>query len=231
LIYNKILETKNKELEQFVYIASHDLQEPLQTVQDFTTLVYDKFKETIDDETDRYFNFIFGANQRMRSLITGLLNYGLIGKKEIKQTVDCNKLINDVITDLGSSLKNSNVIFNCEKLPVIECHPSELRLLFQNLISNAIKFRKKDVNPIITIAARRKLGYWEFYVKDNGIGISDKHKEKVFVIFQRLHSRDKFDGAGIGLAHCKKIIELHGGDIWLESEESKGSTFYFTIPA
>jgi len=229
-LFNRVLQNKNKELEQFVFIASHDLQEPLQTVQDFSNLLSKKYGEQLDEEANIYLNFILRANERMKSLITGLLNYGLLGKKEQKITVDCNEIINQVIDDLGSVLQNTNAIFQYEKLPNINCYATELRLLFQNLISNALKFRKQNVSPIIKISAEKKQDHWQFCVEDNGIGISEKHKEKIFIIFQRLHNREDFEGIGIGLAHCKKIVALHEGEIWVESKEGKGSAFYFTIP-
>ncbi|MFD0993983.1 PAS domain-containing sensor histidine kinase [Tenacibaculum geojense] len=229
-IFNKVLQNKNKELEQFVFIASHDLQEPLRTVHDFSNLLNEKYAEQLDEEANIYLNFILSANERMKSLITGLLNYGLLGKKEQKITVDCNEIINQVIDDLGSALQNTNAIFQYEKLPNINCYATELRLLFQNLISNALKFRKQNVSPIIKISAEKKQDHWLFCVEDNGIGISEKHKDKIFIIFQRLHNREDFEGIGIGLAHCKKIVALHEGEIWVESKEGKGSAFYFTIP-
>ncbi len=224
-----ILKKKNKELEQFAYITSHDLQEPLRTVMNFTSLFKNEYEEQLDENATIYLTFIAQASNRMSLLIKGLLDYSRIGSKRETVSVDCTQLLKELEIDLHTSIKESGTTFVTDNLPTIKAYKTELRMLFQNLISNAIKFRKKDVPPLITITGKNKNDFWEFSIEDNGIGIADKNKEKVFSIFQRLHSKDEYEGTGIGLAHCQKIVDLHEGDIWVTSELNKGSVFNFTI--
>ncbi len=226
---NEELEIKNKELEQFVYIASHDLQEPLRTIAGFAQLLQQQYKGTADDRTTKYFDFILQGSDRMKTLIKDLLDYSRIGKKGTREVVDCIKLVNDVTADLGSAISEANAEINFAGLPEINGYPTEIKQLFQNLIINAVKFRKPGVVPVVDISAEEMSDCWQFAVKDNGIGIDRKNSERVFVIFQRLHTRTEYEGSGIGLAHCKKIVELHGGKIWIESELGEGTTFNFTI--
>ena len=222
--------SSNKEMEQFAFIASHDMQEPLRTISNYIGLLQNQYKGKLDKDADRYLTSISAATVRMQSLIRDLLEYSKIGNDENKIAIDCNVLLNDVIDDLSESIKESKAVIHSEQLPVINGHISEIKSLFQNLISNAVKFRKKDVHPIINISAELKENEWFFTIKDNGIGIDKKYYDKIFVIFQRLHTKAEYAGTGIGLAHVKKIIELHGGKIWFESELGKETTFYFTIP-
>jgi light-regulated signal transduction histidine kinase (bacteriophytochrome) len=163
-------------------------------------------------------------------LVTGILDYSLLGQKRILSVVDCDKIIHEVLFDMSDSIKSSGAGIMVKKLPVINGFETELRLLFQNLIHNAIKFRKRDVPPEIDISAEIQQHEWTFSIQDNGIGIHDNEKEHVFVIFRRTHNRSEYEGSGIGLAHCKKIVEMHDGRIWVESTPGLGSTFYFTIP-
>jgi PAS domain S-box-containing protein len=223
------LENKNKELEQFAYIASHDLQEPLRTVTNFTDLLSKNYGEHFDEVGQKSMRFITEATGRMSQLIKGLLDYSRIGHKNETTSIDCNQLLEDIQKDLQQAISDSNASITVNKLPNINGHATELRLLFQNLITNAIKFRKSDVSPEIQISAQMIKGLWYFSVKDNGIGIADEHKERIFTIFQRLNS--DYSGTGIGLAHSRKIVELHGGTLWVESELHQGSTFYFTLPS
>jgi light-regulated signal transduction histidine kinase (bacteriophytochrome) len=139
-------------------------------------------------------------------------------------------MLNEVIDDLGAAIKETSAQIEAEPLPALNGYPTELKQLFQNLLINAIKFRKKDINPQIKIDAQRNNGHWDFKITDNGIGIEEQHKERIFIIFQRLHTRNEYEGSGIGLAHCKKIVELHGGKIWVESLLGEGTTFHFTLP-
>ncbi len=227
--YVKKLEDKNKELEQFSYIASHDLQEPLRTITSFSDILYSEYNDKLDDQAKQIFTFIKQATGRMSSLIKNLLDYSRIGQKEKFIDVDTNLILGTISIDLNSLIKNSNTIIKYKKLPIIEASPTEFRLLFQNLISNAIKFSKKGIDPIIEIKAKTMEHGWEFSVKDNGIGIPQEFQEKIFAIFQRLHLREEYEGTGIGLAHCRKIVHLHGGEIWVKSKPNEGSTFYFTI--
>jgi light-regulated signal transduction histidine kinase (bacteriophytochrome) len=165
----------------------------------------------------------------MRVLITDLLEYSRIGKKKELKEIDCNLLLEDVLADLGTAIDEAGAKIKTESLPVLNGYSTELKLLFQNLIINAVKFRKKHADPEISIMAEKTGEYWKFSVSDNGIGMEQQHSEKIFIIFQRLHTRTEYPGSGIGLSHCKKIAELHKGRIWVESLPGLGSTFHFTI--
>lgn len=227
--YNQ-LEIKNKELEQFAFIASHDLQEPLRTISSFTELLTEEYGAKFDANANTYVRFISQSAIRMRDLISGLLEYSRLGNKIVLEQTDCNEILNRTLTNLYASINESGAVIKAEQLPVLKAYPIELELLFQNLIGNAIKFRKKQVAPEITIKAEKQKNEWLFSISDKGIGIEERHFEKIFFLFQRLHSRDNYKGSGIGLSHCKKIVELHNGKIWVESKSGEGSTFYFTIP-
>jgi PAS domain S-box-containing protein len=228
--YIKDLENKNHELEQFAYIASHDLQEPLDTITSFTMLLEDEFANKMDKEAKEYVGYIKESSNRLRSLISGLLEYSRIGKKSKLSKVDCNEILREVLQDMKASIKSCNASIITGKLPVVTAYPVELRTVFQNLLSNAIKYRRKDVTPEIIISSNTDDRYWTFTVEDNGIGIEKKYADKIFIIFQRLHNNKDIRGTGIGLAHCKKILELHNGHIWMESEPGQGTKFHFTIP-
>ncbi len=231
------LEAKNKELEQFAYIASHDLQEPLNTISSFIGLIAEDYGESFDDVGKESLAFIKDASVRMKNLIDALLEYSRLGRSKDYTNINCNEVLKELLGDLKIVIEGARAKINIANLPVVNGSGIELRLLFQNLISNAIKFRDPDTTPQIDISCAKKKDpknvseeFWQFSVKDNGIGIPEEHKDRIFAIFQRLHSREQFKGTGIGLAHCKKIVESHGGEIWLESKEGKGSIFYFTIP-
>jgi light-regulated signal transduction histidine kinase (bacteriophytochrome) len=227
---NGELEKKNKELEQFVYIASHDLREPLRTTSGFVELFQKQYKGKLDEKADTYLAYITQAAGRMKILIDDLLDYSRIGnQKEFKQ-VDCNIILQEVLADLDIVLKEAGAEISAGQLPVIYAYQTGIKQLFQNLIANGIKFRKKDTAPEIQIAAEINDCFWKFSFTDNGIGIEQEHTEKIFAIFERLHTRKEYEGSGIGLAHCKKIVELHQGKIWVESVPGKGSTFQFTFP-
>jgi ligand-binding sensor domain-containing protein/signal transduction histidine kinase len=219
---------KNKELEQFVYIASHDLREPLRTTSSFIDLFQKKYKGKLDEKADTYLSYITGATERMTMLINDLLDYSKIGNKEFAP-VDCNAILENVLQDLGRAIKEQSATISTDSLPVIHGHQMGIKQLFQNLIANGIKFRKKDIPSQIRISAVEEDAAWKFSFADNGIGIDKQYAEKIFVIFQRLHSRKEYEGTGIGLAHCKKIVESHKGKIWMDSVPGEGSTFYFTI--
>ena len=225
------LEFKNKELEQFAYIASHDLQEPLRTVTSFVELLDRSHGKSFNENEKEYMGFIISSAQRMKQQIKALLEYSRIGSEENKQEIDCNKLIREVIDDMTATIKQNSCVIEYGMLPTIQGHRASIKMLFQNLICNAIKFHKPGTNPHVKIGATFISNYWQFYVQDNGIGMREEYLDKIFVIFQRLHTADKYEGYGIGLAHCKKIVELHHGLIRVESELGKGSTFYFMIPA
>lgn len=224
------LENTNKELEQFAYVASHDLQEPLRMVSAYTTLLGRKQGPMLDENTKVYMDFIVEGAKRMQVLIKDLLDYSRISKKEHKfDYVNCKSLINAAVSNLDIQIKESGTRIFYDSYPLIKASPLLLTQLFQNLISNAIKFRG-EAAPEIYIGCEKRKKEYMFFVRDNGIGISHDYFDKIFEIFQRLHERDDYPGTGIGLTICKKIVERHGGRIWVESDECKGTTFYFTIP-
>lgn len=223
------LEIKNKELEQFAYVASHDLQEPLRTTSSFVQLLRKQYYGRLDDNADRYIDYVIQASDRMKTLIKDLLDYSRIGREKKFEPVDCNVAFEEVMADLAKVIKENKTVITAGKLPIVNAFPTELKLLFQNLISNSIKFHKQGIAPFIEISAAREIGHWHFRFRDNGIGIEKQYQQRIFIIFQRLHNRSVYEGSGIGLAHCKKIVELHGGTIWVESEAGKGSTFHFTL--
>jgi hypothetical protein len=221
----------NKELEQFAYVASHDLQEPLRMVASFTRLLERRYKDRLDQDAREFIHYAVDGALRMQTLIDDLLAYSRVGARDIRFVpTDCNHPLNQALSNLRVAVEESQAIITRGTLPTIPCNASQMTQLFQNLISNAIKFRG-TATPRIHIAAESKQNEWLFSVRDNGIGIDPRYKEQVFKIFQRLHSRDEYAGTGIGLALCMKIVELHKGAIWLESELGKGATFYFTLSA
>jgi light-regulated signal transduction histidine kinase (bacteriophytochrome) len=223
------LERKNKELEQFAYVASHDLQEPLRTISSFLDLLSNQYKDRLDDKAGKYMTFILQACDRMKVLINDLLEYSRIGRKKESEKVNLNEIVHAVLADLNKAITDAGAQIKVGKMPVITAYPTEMKQIFQNLVINAIKFRKKDVPPKIEISAEQQNGDWKFMVRDNGIGIDAQHSDRIFVIFQRLHTRNEYEGSGIGLSNCKKIAELHKGKIWVESKPGEGSSFYFTV--
>jgi PAS domain S-box-containing protein len=226
---NKKLHTQNKELEQFTYITSHDLQEPLSNLISIASLFEKEFLGKLDAHADQYLHYIIQSAGRMKELVHGLSEYTSIGKERTLTGVDCKLIVDDVLADLSMIILESNAQITMHDLPLINGYSTELRQLFQNLISNALKFRNNNIAPEINISAQKQEKSWLFSIKDNGIGIDEKDKDKIFVIFKRLHNRNEYKGTGIGLSHCKKIVELHGGNIWVESKSGDGSIFYFTI--
>tara|TARA_Y100000385_G_scaffold179253_1_gene185236 strand:- start:705 stop:1505 length:801 start_codon:yes stop_codon:yes gene_type:complete len=229
---NKSLNKANKELEQFTYLVSHDLNEPLRTINNFSTMLLDKIKDQLDDDSKQYLDYIFESTVRMQTLLKELLDFSQInGSKKKKRLFDLNHLLREIKVDMNSLIISHNVILRYDRLPKILAYPTYLRVLFQNLISNAIKFSKVNSTPIIRISCHEKNRFWEFCLEDNGIGIDPKNYKRIFLVFQRLHSRSAYDGTGIGLAHCKKIVEdLHGGKIWVDSVLGQRTSVYFTIP-
>ena len=226
---NEELKIKNKELEQFAYVASHDLQEPLRTTAGFADLLQQQYRGKIDEKADKYLSFISDATARMKVVIKDLLEFSRIGTKVEIERIDCNTLLKNMLEDIAAAIHEAKADIQYTELPVINGYATEIKLLFQNLVINAIKFRRKEVTPQIKISCQKKEGFWEFAISDNGIGIEKQYSEKVFDIFQRLHTQKEYEGSGIGLSHCKKIVELHKGKIWIESTAGVGSTFYFTI--
>ncbi len=226
----RLLAHKNQELEQFAYIASHDLQAPLRTITNYSGLLREEYYDQLDAVGKKSLSFILEASLRMGHQIKDLLRYSRIGRSFDPVSVDCQALVAIVLEDLATNIEETHATLNIGPLPVVQGMELELRLLFQNLISNALKFHQPGIPPVIDIWATSHTRFWQFAVKDNGIGIAPTHQKKIFLIFQRLHKRELYEGTGIGLAHCKKIIELHQGNIFVESELNQGSTFYFTIP-
>lgn len=226
---NKELLIKNQELERFTSIASHDLQEPLRTIGNMVQLISKKYHGNFDAQGKKILDYVTTATERMTIMIKGLLGFSRIGNKRKIETVACQKLVEDIVLDFDATLKagNGKVIF--DTLPSVTGNPIELRLLFQNLISNGLKFRKIDVSPVIEVSAVESNTHVTFSVKDNGIGIDINDFAKIFFIFQRLHPTEEYDGTGLGLAYCRKIVELHGGKIWIESKIGEGSSFNFTL--
>ncbi|HET6547321.1 MAG TPA: ATP-binding protein [Solirubrobacter sp.] len=229
------LRRSNAELEQFAYVASHDLQEPLRKVASFCQLLQQRYGGQLDDRADQYIGFAVDGARRMQDLINDLLAFSRVGRIEHPHTdVDCDALLARARSDLSGAIEeNGAEIVVSGPLPTVHGDPSLLRLVFQNLVGNAIKFRS-DAAPVVRVDAERDGEEWRFRVADNGIGIDPQYEERIFVLFQRLHPRTVYDGTGIGLAMCRKIVEYHGGRMWLDTENSAeggGSTFFFTLPA
>lgn len=224
------LREANKELEQFAYIASHDLQEPLRMVTSYLELIDRRNKNKLDSDTLEFMGFALDGAQRMRQLIEGLLCYSRLNRGlNIKDKLDCNCVLQIIETNLKMIIEKNSARIIYEKLPIIRADEQQLLSLFQNLVSNAIKFCPNRI-PVVKITAEQKDDMWLFKISDNGVGVEQKHFDRIFRIFQRLHTKEEYPGTGIGLAACKKIVERHGGSIWLESEEGKGSDFFFTVP-
>ncbi len=225
------LARSNRELEQFAYVASHDLQEPLRMVTAYTQLLGERYRGKLDEQADKYIHYAVDGATRMQDLIHDLLAFSRAGREEMTfQTTDCNAVVGRAVTNLQASINETASTVTVKHLPVIMANGPQLEQVFQNLISNAIKFRDGSI-PFIEIGAELKECNWTFSVSDNGIGIAPEHAEVIFSIFQRLHTRTEYSGNGIGLSICKKIIEQHGGKIWLGNHIGPGCTFNFSIPA
>jgi signal transduction histidine kinase/DNA-binding LacI/PurR family transcriptional regulator len=225
------LARSNQELEQFAHVASKSLQEPLRIVTDCLQLLEQRYRGKLDENADEFINFAVNGADRMRKLIDDMLAYSSVGaRKNPFKPADCNKILNLVIVNLKVAIEENKAEITRDFLPTIPADETQLVQLFQNLIGNAIKFCRKDTRPEIHVSAHYTDGDWQFAVSDNGIGIDHRYFDRLFIIFQRLHSREEYPGTGIGLALCKKIVENHGGQIWIESETGKGTTFFFTLP-
>jgi PAS domain S-box-containing protein len=224
------LTRSNKDLKEFAYVVSHDLKEPLQVIKGFLMLFEKRYKDKLDEKANEIIRFTVDGAKRMQELIKDLLEYSQVGNrgKEFKPT-DCSLILNKAISNLKVSIEESRAVVTHDTLPMVMADAIQLSSLFQNLIGNAIKFHGSEA-PMVHISTERKGDEWLFSVRDNGIGIDPKFADRIFAVFQRMHSSDEYPGTGIGLAICKKIVEHHGGRIWVESEPGKGATFYFTIP-
>lgn len=224
------LKRSNEELQEFAYAASHDLQEPLRTIASYLQLLERRYKDVLPPEARELMDFAVSGAQRMHTLINALLEYSRIGvgPGDLGE-VDCAAVAGVALGQLKAGLDESGVRVSCLPLPRVKGNALLLQEVFQNLVSNAMKYRAETA-PWIEIGCEERPGEWLFWVKDNGIGIEARFKERIFGIFQRLHSREKYPGAGMGLAVCRKAMERQGGRIWCESVEGKGSAFYFTLP-
>ena len=224
------LRRSNYELEQFAYVSSHDLQEPLRQITSFTSLLAKSLSEKLDSNQNQYMQFITEGSQQMSNVIHDLLTFSRVGRDEEKfKSISLNEVLINTLSLLKTTINDSDASITFDELPVLKVVPTQITQLFQNLLTNAIKFRHSGVRPQIHIGARRDVKNWLFWVKDNGIGIEPQYFEKIFRIFQRLHARGEYEGTGIGLAICKKIVEQHKGNIWVESKPGEGSIFYFNI--
>jgi two-component system, chemotaxis family, sensor kinase Cph1 len=225
------LERSNSELEQFAYVASHDLQEPLRMVASYCQLLHRRYKGKLDQDADEFIGFAVEGATRMQRMINELLNYSRVGRKSAGfAPVEAGAAVEAALGGLAAAIEESGAVVTVGELPQVVGEALLLQQLFQNLVGNALKFRRDDAAPEIEIAAERGDGAWQFSVRDNGIGIESEYAERIFLLFQRLHERTKYPGTGIGLALCKKVVEHHGGRIWVDSEPGAGSVFKFTIP-
>jgi light-regulated signal transduction histidine kinase (bacteriophytochrome) len=225
------LERSNTELQQFAYVASHDLMEPLRTVVSYLELLTSRARGKLGDEEREFIGYAVEGARRMQALIHDLLAYARVDTRgRPLQPTDCESVLESVLTNLKVAIEESHSMIEHDRLPTVQGDVVQLTQVFQNLIGNAIKFRGK-IEPRIYVGAKQEKDDWIFQVKDNGIGIDPKNFSRLFVLFQRLHTRREYPGTGMGLAICKKIIERHGGRIWVESRPGEGTTFFFTIPA
>jgi PAS domain S-box-containing protein len=225
------LARSNAELEQFAYVASHDLQEPLRMVASYTQLLARRYQGKLDEDADEFIGFAVDGARRMQELINDLLTYSRVGTRALQvEAVDTGRVVDRVVGDLAAAIAEGHANVTRDTLPIVQGDHIQLGQLFQNLIANGIKFHRPDEAPHVHVSAELESGGWTFSVNDNGIGIEPRYLERIFVLFQRLHSRADYAGTGIGLALCKKIVERHGGKIRVESAPGRGATFRFTLP-
>lgn len=228
---NRKISELNKEMNQFTYIVSHDLQAPLRMVTGFLELLEKKYGDKLDEAAKQYIGFAVKGAVKMRSLIFDLLEYSRLSSvSRVITEVDLNSIIQEVKEKFSAAIEETGALITTDHLPVVMASKMQMGQLFQNLFGNALKYRSTAI-PEINITVRKENNFWVIGVKDNGVGIEAPFFEKIFIVFRRLHNNDeKYSGTGIGLAVCKKIVELQGGTIWVESAVDKGSTFYFTLP-
>jgi len=225
------LERSNQDLEQFAYVASHDLQEPLRMVSSYTQLLAKRYKDSLDKDANEFIDYAVDGANRMQRLIEDLLSYSRVSSRGKEPVAgDAHSALSEAIANLSTAISESGAVVANDDLPEVRADRTQLAQVFQNLISNAIKFRGEEP-PRVHVSAERKGWEWVFAVKDNGMGIEPEYHQRIFTIFQRLHGREEYPGTGIGLALCKRIVERHGGSMWVESEPGKGSTFYFSLLA
>lgn len=220
---------RNPDAEQFIYAASHDLQEPLRMIASYVQLLQKRYKGKLDPEADDFINFAVDGVNRMKRMIDGLLTYSrLTSRSSQKELTNLDRVVYQIVEKIRNEFNHQNQVITWSELPELMANTEQMSLLFANLIHNSVKFNKSDA-PRVEITCRKNDGYWHFAVKDNGIGIEDQYSDKIFNIFQKLHGQREYDGTGIGLAICRKISELHDGRIWFESKPGEGTTFFFTI--
>ncbi|MFI7109430.1 ATP-binding protein [Nonomuraea sp. NPDC050227] len=226
------LRRSNGELEQFAYVASHDLQEPLRKVASFTQMLEQRYGPQLDDRARQYIHYAVDGAKRMQLLINDLLDFSRVGRVSGERVpTDPGQALDRALENLSATIEDTGATVTRDDLPVVEGNRMQLTQLFQNLVENAIKFRSEDP-PRVRLTAERKGDMWEFSCSDNGIGVDPKYADRIFLIFQRLHPRDVYPGTGIGLALCRKIVEYHGGQLWLDAEPAdQGTTFRWTLPA
>lgn len=227
---SEALRRSNADLEQFAYVASHNLQEPLRTIASYAALLKRRYEGKLDADADDFIAYIMAGVHRMQALMEDLLLYAAARQEPPTEPIDANVALDRALVNLQAAIESENAIVTHEALPEVIASTVQLSQVFQNLIDNGIKFCGEH-RPEVHVAAQAQDGHWLFSVRDNGIGIDPECKDRLFQLFQRLHTQDEYPGTGIGLALCRKIVERQGGRIWLESEPQKGSTFYFTIPA
>jgi signal transduction histidine kinase len=225
------LSRSNAELEQFAYVASHDLQEPLRMVASYTQLLKQRYEGRLDADADDFIGYAVEGATRMQSLIEDLLEYSRISTRgKDPEPLDAEGALEDAVRNLKATIEETGAIVTHDPLPTVMVDPTQMTQLLQNLIGNAVKFRREGDTPRVDVSARRDDDEWRFAVRDNGIGIDPQYFDRVFTVFQRLHARQEYDGSGIGLSICKRIVQRHGGRIWIESQPGTGSTFFFTLP-
>ena len=224
------LERSNRDLEDFAYISSHDMQEPLRKIANFSEMLAKQYQGQLDERAVRYFGYVTDGAKRMQALINDLLSYSRVGRAELPLiAASLDDIIKGTLNDLHALIKENHAEISHDPLPTLKVNPSQMGQLLQNLITNAIKFHG-DQPPQIHLAARQEDREWVISVRDNGIGFEPQYAESIFKVFNRLHNKEQYPGTGIGLAICKKIVERHGGRVWAESEPGQGATFYLTIP-
>jgi light-regulated signal transduction histidine kinase (bacteriophytochrome) len=225
------LARSNADLEQFAYVASHDLQEPLRMVSSYVQLIEKRYRGQIDEQADKYIRYAVEGAKRMQALIAGLLEYSRVGRlDEPFGVVDTSGALDQALSNLRTAIEESGARVTRGPLPSVTGNGGRIAQVFQNLIGNAIKFRRRDERPRIHVSATPQAKDWAFTVADNGIGIDPQYLDRIFVIFQRLHTRAEYPGTGIGLSICKKVVERHGGRIWVASRPGEGASFMFTLP-
>jgi signal transduction histidine kinase len=224
------LARSNTELEQFAYVASHDLQEPLRMIANYTQLLAERYRGQLDEQADKYIGYSVDGATRMQALIQDLLKVSRVCRQQIEpRTTECRAVVEQALQNLQTAVQECGAVVKCNGLPEVMADASQLTQVFQNLIANAMKFHGAET-PMIQIDSEKRDGEWVFTVSDNGIGISAENWQDIFVIFRRLHTRSEYAGNGIGLSICKKIIERHGGKIWIEAQATPGCRFKFTLP-